>query len=389
MNEKVTSIPELFGSMVFTQEQMRQRLPAHIYDAWQQCLVQGTSLDRSIADEIAAAMKDWAIEKGATHYTHWFQPMTGFTAEKHDSFIAPQGPTGVLMELSGKELSRGEADASSFPSGGLRATFEARGYTAWDPTSYAFVKDKTLYIPTIFCSYGGETLDKKTPLLRSMKLLDTQSIRILRLFGNTQAQHVTAQVGPEQEYFLIDKEMYRRREDLVLCGRTLFGARPPKGQELDDHYYGAIKPRVAEFMHEEGGRSRQDGAQRGGSRPARGGPGVFRCQQHLRPQPADHGVSEEGSRPPRPGVPAAREALCRHQRQRQTRQLVPGHGHRRESARPPARTPSSCCSWRRLSRAWTSIRICCAAACPTPATTTGWAATRPLRPSSPCSWAMS
>ena len=250
MNEKVTSIPELFGSMVFTQEQMRQRLPAHIYDAWQQCLVQGTSLDRSIADEIAAAMKDWAIEKGATHYTHWFQPMTGFTAEKHDSFIAPQGPTGVLMELSGKELSRGEADASSFPSGGLRATFEARGYTAWDPTSYAFVKDKTLYIPTIFCSYGGETLDKKTPLLRSMKLLDTQSIRILRLFGNTQAQHVTAQVGPEQEYFLIDKGMYRRREDLVLCGRTLFGAKPPKGQELDDHYYGAIKPRVAEFMHE-------------------------------------------------------------------------------------------------------------------------------------------
>ena len=250
MNEKVTSIPELFGSMVFTQEQMRQRLPAHIYDAWQQCLVQGTSLDRSIADEIAAAMKDWAIEKGATHYTHWFQPMTGYTAEKHDSFIAPQGPTGVLMELSGKELSRGEADASSFPSGGLRATFEARGYTAWDPTSYAFVKDKTLYIPTIFCSYGGETLDKKTPLLRSMKLLDTQSIRILRLFGNTQAQHVTAQVGPEQEYFLIDKEMYRRREDLVLCGRTLFGARPPKGQELDDHYYGAIKARVAEFMHE-------------------------------------------------------------------------------------------------------------------------------------------
>ena len=250
MNEKVTSIPELFGSMVFTQEQMRQRLPAHIYDAWQQCLVQGTSLDRSIADEIAAAMKEWAIEKGATHYTHWFQPMTGYTAEKHDSFIAPQGPTGVLMELSGKELSRGEADASSFPSGGLRATFEARGYTAWDPTSYAFVKDKTLYIPTIFCSYGGETLDKKTPLLRSMKLLDTQSIRILRLFGNTQAQHVTAQVGPEQEYFLIDKEMYRRREDLVLCGRTLFGAKPPKGQELDDHYYGAIKPRVAEFMHE-------------------------------------------------------------------------------------------------------------------------------------------
>ena len=250
MCEKKIDVPAMFGKMVFGEQQMQQRLPAEAYRAWQQSRTQGTALDRSTAGEIAAAMKDWAIENGATHYTHWFQPMTGFTAEKHDSFIAPQGPTGVLMELSGKELSRGEADASSFPSGGLRATFEARGYTAWDPTSYAFVKDKALYIPTIFCSYGGETLDKKTPLLRSMKLLDTQSIRILRLFGNTQAQHVTAQVGPEQEYFLIDKEMYRRREDLVLCGRTLFGARPPKGQELDDHYYGAIKPRVAEFMHE-------------------------------------------------------------------------------------------------------------------------------------------
>ena len=251
MNEKnVRSIPELFGSMVFSQAQMRQRLPERVYDAWQQCLIQGTSLDRSIADEIAAAMKDWAIEKGATHYTHWFQPMTGFTAEKHDSFIAPNVPGTILMELSGKELSQGEADASSFPSGGLRATFEARGYTAWDPTSYAFIKDQTLYIPTIFCSYGGETLDKKTPLLRSMKQLDTQAVRILRLFGNTTVQHVTAQVGPEQEYFLIDKAMYRRREDLILCGRTLFGAKPPKGQELDDHYYGAIKPRVAAFMHE-------------------------------------------------------------------------------------------------------------------------------------------
>lgn len=251
MNEKnVRSIPELFGSMVFSQAQMRQRLPERVYDAWQQCLIQGTSLDRSIADEIAAAMKDWAIEKGATHYTHWFQPMTGFTAEKHDSFIAPNLPGTILMELSGKELSQGEADASSFPSGGLRATFEARGYTAWDPTSYAFIKDQTLYIPTIFCSYGGETLDKKTPLLRSMKQLDTQAVRILRLFGNTTVQHVTAQVGPEQEYFLIDKAMYRRREDLMLCGRTLFGAKPPKGQELDDHYYGAIKPRVAAFMHE-------------------------------------------------------------------------------------------------------------------------------------------
>ena len=250
MSEKVTSIPELFGSMVFTQEQMRQRLPARVYNAWQQCLVQGTSLDRSIADEIASAMKDWAIEKGATHYTHWFQPMTGFTAEKHDSFITRDGADAVRMELSAKELNKGEADASSFPSGGLRATFEARGYTAWDPTSYAFIKDGTLYIPTIFCSYSGQTLDKKTPLLRSIRELDRECIRILRLFGNTKAQHVTPQVGPEQEYFLIDRKIYDLREDLKLCGRTLFGAKPPKGQELDDHYYGAIKPRVAAFMRE-------------------------------------------------------------------------------------------------------------------------------------------
>ena len=250
MNENVTRIPDIFGCMVFTEEKMRQRLSADVYQAWQQCQAQGKSLDRSIADEIACAMKDWATELGATHFTHWFQPMTGFTAEKHDCFITPTGDGRILMELSGKELSRGEADASSFPSGGLRATFEARGYTAWDPTSYAFVKDKTLCIPTIFCSYSGNTLDKKTPLLRSMHALDQQCMRILRLFGNTEAQHVIPQVGAEQEYFLIDKEDYRRREDLRLCGRTLFGAKPPKGQELDDHYYGAIKPRVAAFMHE-------------------------------------------------------------------------------------------------------------------------------------------
>ena len=250
MNEKMLPIPELFASMVFTEEEMRRRLAPDVYQAWQQCLEQGTSLHHSIADEMAGAMKDWAIEKGATHYTHWFQPMTGYTAEKHDSFITPVGGCKVVMELSGKELSRGEADASSFPSGGLRATFEARGYTAWDPTSYAFVKDHTLYIPTIFCSYSGDTLDKKTPLLRSMRVLDRECIRILRLFGDTEVQHVTAQAGAEQEYFLVDREIYRQREDLRLCGRTLFGARPPKGQELDDHYYGAIKPRVAAFMHE-------------------------------------------------------------------------------------------------------------------------------------------
>ena len=250
MCEKKIDVPAMFGKMVFGEQQMQQRLPAEAYHAWQQSRTQGTALDRSTAGEIAAAMKDWAIENGATHYTHWFQPMTGFTAEKHDSFITRDGADAVRMELSAKELNKGEADASSFPSGGLRATFEARGYTAWDPTSYAFIKDDTLYIPTIFCSYSGQTLDKKTPLLRSIRELDRECIRILRLFGNTKAQHVTPQVGPEQEYFLIDKEMYRRREDLVLCGRTLFGARPPKGQELDDHYYGAIKPRVAEFMHE-------------------------------------------------------------------------------------------------------------------------------------------
>ena len=250
MDEPTKRIPEFFGCMVFNEDKMRQRLSADAYEAWQQCMTHGTPLPRSIADQIAAAMKDWATDLGATHYTHWFQPMTGVTAEKHDSFITPSGNDSVIMELSGKELSRGEADASSFPSGGLRATFEARGYTAWDPTSYAFVKDKTLYIPTVFCSYSGQTLDKKTPLLRSISRLDQQCLRILRLFGNTEAHHVIPQVGPEQEYFLIDKSMYQRREDLKLCGRTLFGARPPKGQELDDHYYGAIKPRVAKFMQE-------------------------------------------------------------------------------------------------------------------------------------------
>ena len=250
MCEKKIDVPALFGKMVFGEQQMQQRLPAAAYRAWQQSLALGTALDRSTAGEIASAMKDWAIENGATHYTHWFQPMTGFTAEKHDSFITRDGADAVRMELSAKELNKGEADASSFPYGGLRATFEARGYTAWDPTSYAFIKDDTLYIPTIFCSYSGQTLDKKTPLLRSMRELDRECVRILRLFGNTDVQHVTPQVGPEQEYFLIDRKMYELREDLKLCGRTLYGARPPKGQELDDHYYGAIKPRVAAFMRE-------------------------------------------------------------------------------------------------------------------------------------------
>ena len=241
-------LPELFGSMVFNEETMKERLSSASYGAWKTCVTDGTPLDISTANEIAEAMKQWAVEKGATHYTHWFQPMTGVTAEKHDSFIAPAGGGKIMMEFSGKELVRGEPDASSFPSGGLRATFEARGYTAWDPTSFAFIKEGSLCIPTIFCSYSGEALDKKTPLLRSMEEVSRQAVRILRLFGDTETKRVVAQVGPEQEYFLIDKAQYAKREDLRMCGRTLFGAKPPKGQELEDHYFGAIRPRVAAYM---------------------------------------------------------------------------------------------------------------------------------------------
>ena len=243
-------LPELFGCMVFNDTIMRQRLPENTYQALKRCVKDGTPLDLNVANIVANAMKDWAVEHGVTHYTHWFQPMTGVTAEKHDSFISPAGDGGVIMEFSGKELVKGEPDASSFPSGGLRATFEARGYTAWDPTSYAFIKDGSLCIPTAFCSYTGEALDKKTPLLRSMEALDRQAMRIVRLFGNTSARHVITTVGPEQEYFLVDKALFDQRLDLVFCGRTLFGAKPPKGQELDDHYFGAIKPRIAAFMRE-------------------------------------------------------------------------------------------------------------------------------------------
>ena len=241
-------LPELFGSLVFNEDTMRQRLSSASYAAWKRCITEGTSLDLSIANEIAEAMKQWATEKGCTHFTHWFQPMTGVTAEKHDAFIAPDGRGKIMMEFSGKELVRGESDASSFPSGGLRATFEARGYTAWDPTAFAFIKDTTLCIPTVFCSYSGQALDKKTPLLRSMDEVSRQAVRILRLFGDTETRRVTAQVGPEQEYFLIDRKDYMKREDLRLTGRTLFGAKAPRGQELDDPYYGAIRPRVAEYM---------------------------------------------------------------------------------------------------------------------------------------------
>ena len=248
VTETATTLPELFGSMVFNDKVMRERLPKDTYKALRKTIQLGKSLDRSIADVVANAMKDWAVEKGVTHFTHWFQPMTGVTAEKHDSFISPEGDSSIIMEFSGKELVKGEPDASSFPSGGLRATFEARGYTAWDPSSYAFIKDNTLCIPTVFCSYGGEALDKKTPLLRSMEVLNKQAMRILRLFGNENVTRVNTTVGPEQEYFLVDKDLYRQREDLMLCGRTLFGQKSPKGQELEDHYFGVIKPRVKAFM---------------------------------------------------------------------------------------------------------------------------------------------
>ena len=244
------TVPEYFGSLVFDSRVMKARLPADVYRSLKQTIQKGAKLDLSVANAVAAAMKDWAVENGATHFTHWFQPMTGITAEKHDSFITPAPDGRVLMEFSGKELIKGEPDASSFPSGGLRATFEARGYTAWDPTSYAFIKGKTLCIPTAFCSYGGEALDKKTPLLRSMEALNRQALRILKLFGHKDVKRVTSSVGPEQEYFLIDKAMYDKRHNLIYTGRTLFGAKPPKGQELDDHYFGSIKPRVAAYMEE-------------------------------------------------------------------------------------------------------------------------------------------
>ena len=242
-------LPELFGSRVFNEETMKERLSGACYQAWKRCVTDGASLELAAANEIAGAMKTWAVERGCTHYTHWFQPMTGFTAEKHDSFINNAGGGRVMMDFSGKELVRGEPDASSFPNGGLRATFEARGYSAWDPTAFAFIKDGSLCIPTVFCSYSGDALDKKTPLLRSIAAVDRAAVRVLKLFGDD-AEKVTPQIGAEQEYFLIDRELYLKRMDLRLCGRALFGAKPPKGQELDDHYFGAFRPRVAAYMKE-------------------------------------------------------------------------------------------------------------------------------------------
>ena len=244
------SIPEMYGSLVFNDKVMRSKLPKDMYKALKKTIENGTHLELDVANSVAVAMKEWATENGATHYTHWFQPMTNVTAEKHDSFISPTGDGQVIMDFSGKELVKGEPDASSFPSGGLRATFEARGYTAWDPTSPAFIKDGTLYIPTAFCSYSGEALDKKTPLLRSMETLDKEATNLLHIMGNKEVRHVNTTVGPEQEYFLVDKELYKQRKDLVFCGRTLIGAPAPKGQEMEDHYFGALKPRVAAYMHD-------------------------------------------------------------------------------------------------------------------------------------------
>ena len=244
------NIPELYGSLVFNDKVMRSKLPKDMYKALKKTIESGTHLELDVANSVAVAMKEWATENGATHYTHWFQPMTNVTAEKHDSFISPTGDGQVIMDFSGKELVKGEPDASSFPSGGLRATFEARGYTAWDPTSPAFIKDKTLYIPTAFCSYSGEALDKKTPLLRSMDVLNKEAVRILHILGNKEVRHINTTVGPEQEYFLVDKDLYKKRKDLIFCGRTLLGASAPKGQEMEDHYFGALKPRVAAYMHD-------------------------------------------------------------------------------------------------------------------------------------------
>ena len=244
------SIPEMYGSLVFNDKVMRSKLPKDMYKALKKTIENGTHLELDVANSVAVAMKEWATENGATHYTHWFQPMTNVTAEKHDSFISPTGDGQVIMDFSGKELVKGEPDASSFPSGGLRATFEARGYTAWDPTSPAFIKDKTLYIPTAFCSYSGEALDKKTPLLRSMDVLNKEAVRILHILGNKEVRHIDTTVGPEQEYFLVDKDLYKKRKDLIFCGRTLLGASAPKGQEMEDHYFGALKPRVAAYMHD-------------------------------------------------------------------------------------------------------------------------------------------
>jgi glutamine synthetase len=325
-NFRETPTSEIFGANVFGDSVMKDRLPKSVYKALQATIKQGKPLDPTIADAVALAMKDWAIEKGATHYAHVFYPLTGLTAEKHDSFLSPTGDGDAIFEFSGKELIQGEPDASSFPSGGLRATFEARGYTAWDPTSPAYILDNpngtTLCIPTAFCSWTGEALDKKTPLLRSMQALDKQARRVLALFGHKDVGQVAASCGPEQEYFLIDRNFYFARPDLVMTGRTLFGAKPPKGQEFEDQYFGAIPERVLAFMLEV--ERELYPPQRSGTGPVRDRPGLRECQHRHRPPAVDHADADAGGTEVRDVVPAPREAVRRHQRLRQARQLVDG-----------------------------------------------------------------
>ncbi len=343
---------QVFGSNVFSPAIQRQRLPKDVFRRLQQTLARGEALDTSLADAVALAMKEWALEKGATHYTHWFQPLTHQTAEKHDSFYGPTGEGTALAEFSGKELIQGEPDASSFPTGGIRATFEARGYTAWDPTSPAFILENPngalLCIPTAFASWTGEALDHKIPLLRSMDALSKAAIRALKLFGDSSAQRVFTTVGPEQEYFLIDEQYYFERPDLLTTGRTLFGAKPPKGHELDDHYFGSIPERILACMLETErelaklGHPDQDAPQRGRAQPVRGRSGVRELERRRRPPAADDAGDAERRPPLRARVPAAREAVRRRQRLGQAQQLVDGHRHRQEPARSgrhPARQP--------------------------------------------------
>ena len=390
-------LPELFGSRVFNEETMKERLSGACYQAWKRCVTDGASLELAAANEIAGAMKTWAVERGCTHYTHWFQPMTGFTAEKHDSFIAPSDHGRVILEFSGKNLVRGEADASSFPSGGLRATFEARGYTAWDPTACAFVKDGSLYIPTMFFSYTGDSLDKKTPLLRSLEEVSREAIRILRLFGDTETHRIITCVGAEQEYFLLPKDLYAQREDLRLTGRTLFGAPAPKGQELDDHYFAAIRTRVSEFMQDLDEQLWRLGIL-SKTKHNEGAP----CQHELAPIYTDANKACDDNQlimRIMKKCAAKHNLVCLlHEKpfagvngsgKHNNWSLSTDSGRNLFSpGKTPGRTPSFWCFWRPSFRALTSIRSFCAAPWLPPATTPGWAPMRRLPPSSPSSWEM-
>ncbi len=391
------NVPEIFGSDVFNEAVMQQRLSPAVYHAWKNSIATGLPLELPVANEIAEAMKVWAIEHGATHFTHWFQPMTGITAEKHDSFIEPIGDGRVIMAFSGKELVQGESDASSFPSGGLRATFEARGYTAWDPTAFAFVKDGSLYIPTCFFSYTGAALDKKTPLLRSIDEVSREAIRILRLFGDQETKRIISCVGAEQEYFLLPKDLYAQREDLRLTGRTLFGAPAPKGQEMGDHYYGTIRTRVSSFM-----KDLDEQLWRLGILSKTKHNEVAPCQHEMAPVYTDANTACDNNQLV---MEIMKKCAAKHNLvcllHEKPFAWVNGSGkHNNWSlpptparicsapARPPGRMLSSWCSWRLSSRAWTTIRISSALPWPLRATITGWVPTRPRPPSSPSSWAM-